>query len=1058
MFYRVITHLRDKHMSTTEKSNSISYSTAQLRVAIASAKLTKESTAVAALLAAAPYTDAVGEEISQHGARLVEIARADPAFAMLDTFLAEYGLSNKEGVALMCLSEALLRIPDHGTAELLIADRVQLGDWISHVGSAESTLVNASTWGLVLTGNVISVGREFTAQPKKWFQQLINRISEPVVFAAMRASMKILGREFVLGTTIDNALKNSDTGGLYSYDMLGEAARDAGTAGRYLTAFQAALVAIGGSDKLSGVPTSISIKLSALHPRYEFSQQDRVVSELVPILKQLFLSAAEHNIGVTIDAEEADRLDISLEVFETLARDPELAGQQHLGFVVQALSKRAPLVLDWLVALGRETGRTIPVRLVKGAYWDAEIKHAQVAGLSGYSVFTRKPSTDLSFLVCARKMLDHPDEIYGQFATHNAHSVAAVMAMATATQKFEFQRLHGMSESLFRAADTYYDNFPSVRVYAPVGHHDDLLAYLVRRLLENGSNSSFINRFLDAQSPAEELVRDPVVLVRETKPVAHPGICLPSEIYGAQRQNSAGVDLTDALSIESLTSAVSQSTTVFKAASILCVDAPAGSDTSILNPARHGDVVGTATMMTEPPLDQAFLSASNAQYDWDLLGGNQRADILLAFSNALEGERNRFVALLCREAGKTYADAIAEVREAVDFSRYYAAQARNSFEDPQVMPGPTGESNELSLHGRGVFVCISPWNFPLAIFVGQVTAALAAGNCVIAKPASETPLVAFAATQLLHKSGVPRAVCQLMLGSGELGDLLVKHDSTAGVVFTGSMPTAQKINLAMAQRTGPIAQLIAETGGQNAMVIDSSALLEQVTDDVIQSAFVSTGQRCSALRVLYLQEDIADAAITMIKGAMDELSIGDPALLATDVGPVISAAAVSSLQDHIQSLTDSNQLLHSISLPSATADGTFVAPTMFEISHIDDLAEEYFGPILHVIRFAAERFEEVLMEVANCGYSLTFGIHSRIESRIQYATKLASAGNIYANRNITGAVVGTQPFGGQHLSGTGPKAGGPHYLYRFATERVVSINTVATGGNADLLTLDPDAD
>ncbi|MFT7244692.1 MAG: RHH-type proline utilization regulon transcriptional repressor/proline dehydrogenase [Candidatus Azotimanducaceae bacterium] len=1047
-------------MSTTEKSNSTSYSTAQLRLAIASAKLTKESTAIAALLATAPYTDAVGEEISWHGAKLVEIARADPAIAVLDTFLAEYGLSNKEGVALMCLSEALLRIPDQGTAELLIADRVQMGDWIAHVGSAESTLVNASTWGLVLTGNVISVDREFTAQPKKWFQQLINRISEPVVFAAMRAAMKILGREFVLGTTIENALKNSEPDGLYSYDMLGEAARDAGTAGRYLTAYQAAMSAIGASEKLSSVPASISIKLSALHPRYEFSQRDRVVSELVPILKQLCLSAAEHNIGVTIDAEEAYRLDISLEVFETLARDPELAAQQHLSFVVQAVSKRAPLVLDWLVVLGRETGRTIPVRLVKGAYWDAEIKHAQVTGLSGYSVFTRKPSTDLSFLVCARKMLDHPEEIYSQFGTHNAHSVAAVMAMANASQKFEFQRLHGMGESLFRAASTYYDNFPSLRVYAPVGHHDDLLAYLVRRLLENGSNSSFINRFLDADSPAEELVRDPVVLARETTPVAHPGICLPSEIYGAQRTNSTGVDLTDAVSVESLTSAVSQSTTVFKAASILCGEVPAGgeSDTSILNPARSGDVVGTATMMTEPPLDQAFLLASNAQHSWDLLGGNKRADILLAFSNALEGERNRFVALLCREAGKTYADAVAEVREAVDFSRYYAAQARSLFEDPQVMLGPTGESNELSLHGRGVFVCISPWNFPLAIFVGQVTAALAAGNCVIAKPASATPLIAFAATQLLHKSGVPKAVCQLMLGSGELGGLLVKHDSTAGVVFTGSMPTAQKINQGMAQRTGAIAPLIAETGGQNAMVIDSTALLEQVTDDVIQSAFLSAGQRCSALRVLYLQEDIADAAITMIKGAMNELCIGDPALLATDVGPVISAASVSSLQAHIQSLTDSNQLLHSIPLPSATADGTFVAPTMFEISHIDDLAEEYFGPILHVIRFAAERFEEVLMEVVNCGYGLTFGIHSRIESRIQYATKLASAGNIYANRNITGAVVGTQPFGGQHLSGTGPKAGGPHYLYRFATERVVSINTVATGGNADLLTLDPDAD
>ncbi len=1040
-------------LKTNELENTV-LSADQLRGAIASSKLTDESTVVACLLAAGPYTDTVGEEISRDGAELVKIARADKAFAVLDTFLSEYGLSNKEGVALMCLSEALLRIPDKRTAEHLIADKVQMGDWITHVGSANSTLVNASTWGLVLTGNVISVDRDFSTHPKKWLQQLTNRVSEPVVLAAMRTAMKILGREFVLGTTIDNALKNSESGGLYSYDMLGEAARDADTAGRYLAAFQAAIEAIGASKKLSHIPPSISIKLSALHPRYEYSHRDRILSELVPTLKQLCLSAAEHNIDVTIDAEEAYRLDLSLDVFETLARDPDLALQQQLGMVVQAVSKRALPVLDWLVALARETGRTIPVRLVKGAYWDAEIKHAQVAGLSGYSVFTRKPTTDLSFLVCARRILDHPNELYGQFATHNAHSVAAIMAMAQDQQKFEFQRLHGMSESLFRAAITHYENFPSLRVYAPVGHHDDLLAYLVRRLLENGSNSSFVNRFLDANSSAEELVRDPQILVRETTPIAHQGICLPSEIYGAQRVNSAGVDLSDADSVERLTSAVAQSTTIFKAASIVCGEAQPGTITSILNPAKNVDVVGEVTMMTAPQLDQAFLMATNAQPDWDRLGGNQRADILLAFSNALEDERNRFVSLLCREAGKTYADAVAEVREAVDFSRYYAAQARHLFEDPQVLPGPTGESNELSLHGRGVFVCISPWNFPLAIFIGQVTAALATGNCAIAKPSSETPLIAFEAIQLLHKSGVPAAVCQLVLGESGLGDSLVRHKSTAGVVFTGSFQTAQKVNLAMAETTRPIAPLIAETGGQNAMIVDSTALLEQVTDDVIQSAFHSAGQRCSALRVLYLQEDIADAAIAMIKGAMNELSIGDPALLTTDVGPIISETAVSSLLAHIQSLTDSNQLLHSVSLPPACSDGTFVGPAMFEISHMSDLTEEHFGPILHVIRYEAERFDEVLMEVANCGYGLTFGIHSRIESRIQHAAKLAGAGNIYANRNITGAVVGTQPFGGHYLSGTGPKAGGPNYLYRFATERVVCINTVATGGNADLLTLD----
>lgn len=1038
-------------------------SATELRALIPASKLKDEAAAVAGLLQHVPYTQSDGREISKVAAKIVQLARSDASTKpILDTFLTEYGLSNKEGVALMCLAESLLRIPDERTADELIADKMQLGDWVSHAGSAESALVNASTWALMLTGKLVAVDREFTENPGQWLRQLTNRVSEPVVRAAMRTAMKILGREFVLGATIDDALNNSEPLGLYSYDMLGEAAREASTAARYLDSYLNAIRVIGASDRQkSASRPSISIKLSALHPRYEFAQRSRVLDEMLPALKQLCQAAAENNLDLTIDAEEADRLDLSLKLFELLARDDDLSALSGLGVVVQAYGKRAQPILDWLIALATETGRVFPVRLVKGAYWDAEIKHAQVEGLAGYPVFTRKASTDLSYLVCARKILDHPGKLFGQFATHNAHTVAAVVEMAHTHRDFEFQRLHGMGESLYAAAKQHYDEFPSLRVYAPVGPHDDLLAYLVRRLLENGANSSFVNRFLDEKTTAEDLVRDPADIVRASTPIAHPGICLPAELYGTQRANSVGVDLTDAASVNALTSAVAESaSTSFEAASLVFGKRNSrggGSAESITNPADREDALGSSVAGCQLDIDDAFSLAAEAQAEWDASGGRQRATILQAFSDALESRRNHFVAILCREAGKTYADAVAEVREAVDFARYYAQQARRLFGDAEVLPGPTGESNAISLHGRGVFVCISPWNFPLAIFVGQVTAALAAGNTVVAKPAEETPIVAFEAVKLLFEAGLPANACQLILGGGSVGDSLVRHCNTAGVVFTGSTETAQKINLAMAQTSRAIAPLIAETGGQNAMIVDSSALLEQVTDDVIKSAFLSAGQRCSALRVLYLQEEIADAAIEMLSGAMDELRVGDPRYLATDVGPVISQAAADLLHAHIKSLTDANKLIHATALTPECERGTYVAPSLFEIGHIDELDAEHFGPVLHIIRFDGKRFEDVLSEVSNYGYGLTFGIHSRIESRVQLAAERVGVGNVYANRSITGAVVGTQPFGGQRLSGTGPKAGGPNYLLRFATERVVTINTVATGGNADLLTLDVDS-
>ncbi len=1022
-------------------------------------KFVNESVIVNELLEQAPYSSEEATRIEARAADMVVRAREDAANRpLLDTFLTRYGLSNKEGIALMCLAESLLRIPDSRTAERLIADKIKFGDWASHAGQSGSLLVNMSTWALLLGSKLVEVDSEFNANPGQWLGQLNARLSQPVIEKAMRSAMRILGREFVLGPSIEKALTRSAAGERYSYDMLGEAAREAKTAERYFQSYLHAINAIGDRQNTDdNVAPSISIKLSALHPRYEFRQRQRVLDELVPVVKTLCEAARDNGLELTIDAEEADRLELSLEVFERVAGDPDLLSFNSLGMVVQAYSKRAIPVLEWLIALARESGRRIPVRLVKGAYWDAEIKHAQVHGHPGFPVYTRKPTTDLSYLVCARLILDHPDELFGQFATHNAHTVAAVMEMGEDPAAFEFQRLHGMGATLYTAAREVYPSFPRLRTYAPVGPHDDLLAYLVRRLLENGANSSFVNRFLDEQLDPRDLVRDPIEAVRQYECIGHPGIGLPGDLFAPQRKNSAGCDLTDAAEVAALRAAYEVTRSErFRAAPIVSGSMGGGSRVMVVNPADRGDKVGECVDCVEHDLDRAFSLAANEQPEWDARGGAARAEIVESFAERLEQDRDRLISILCREAGKTVPDAVDEVREAVDFCRYYAGQARERFEQPTSMPGPTGESNELFLQGRGVFVCISPWNFPLAICTGQVAAALCAGNTVLAKPAEETPIIAFEAIKHLHAAGLPVNACQLITGDGVVGSRLVRHPLAAGVAFTGGTDTARIINRAMAEADRPIVPLIAETGGLNAMIVDSTALLEQVTDDVIQSAFLSAGQRCSALRVLYLQEDIADKAIELIKGAMDELRVGDPGHLATDVGPIISQRAAEGLRQHDKALTDRGCLLHAAPLSDECDNGWFVAPTMFELESIRDLDREHFGPVLHVVRFAAKDFESIPEQIKGTGYGLTFGIHSRIESRVARTARMAGAGNVYANRNMTGAVVGVQPFGGRGCSGTGPKAGGPNYLLRFATERVVTINTVATGGNADLLTLSPD--
>ena len=1017
-----------------------------LREAVRAATYLDETRAVRDLLAEIDLSVRQRQRVMATARDLVQACRAcSHERSLLDSFLQEFGLSNEEGIALMCLAESLLRVPDPRTADELVADKLAHGNWTEHAGASDSFFVNASTWALILTGNVLSLSEHVTRDADGWFAGLVSRLGEGAARAGIARAMRILGRGFILGEDIEEALAN-ERGTVSSFDMLGEGARTAADAERYFEGYRGALAAVARAypDASPEAASGVSVKLSALHPNLRQARRGDVLRELAPRLSDLAARAARARVHLTIDAEEAARLDLALDLIEHVAHDEDARGWQGLGVAVQAYSKRAPAVLDWLAELARVTSRRIMVRLVKGAYWDTEIKRAQVGGFAEYPVFTRKASTDLSYLVCAIKLCRASDALFPQFATHNAHTLAAVAELAGG-REFEMQRLHGMGELLYDEARRRLPDLPRARVYAPVGGHEDLLPYLVRRLLENGANSSFVNRFLDAEISLNEVVRDPVADVTHFGRIPHPRIPLPRALYGDARINSAGVDLDHPTQAAELLAAMEPFRTIRWGEAV---------GTPVANPANHEDVVGYARAATPAEIDAALDRAVAAQPRWDETPATVRAEALLDTAHAFEAHRPELAALLVREAGKTVADALAEIREAVDFCRYYAVQCRHHFEAGAALPGPTGESNTLQLHGRGVFAAIAPWNFPLAIFTGQTVAALAAGNAVAAKPAEQTPLVARRAVELMHEVGIPADVLHLVPGTGEeVGHALVADPRIAGVAFTGSTATARGIHQTLAARSGPIVPLIAETGGQNAMLVDSTALPEQAVDDIARSAFGAAGQRCSALRVLYVQDDIADRLLEMLAGAMDELRIGDPWDLATDVGPVIDADARAALAAHADA--SARRRLHGCAPPEHCARGTFVAPQVFEIDSISDLKDEHFGPLLHVVRFKASDWHRCLSEIRASGFGLTMGVHSRIGRRAEEVAALSRVGNLYVNRDMVGAVVGTQPFGGEGLSGTGPKAGGPNYLPRFAVERVVTVNTAATGGNTELLELPP---
>ncbi len=993
-----------------------------LRAGVRARHRASEADLVADLIAQAGLDAETRGRIATRATGLVEAIRADGRPGLMEVFLAEYGLSTKEGVALMCLAEALLRVPDADTIDALIEDKIAPSAWGAHLGRSSSPLVNASTWALMFTGAVLREGEGDTVA--QTLRSLVKRVGEPVIRAAVTRAMKELGGHFVLGETIEGALSRAAAdaakGFSHSYDMLGEAALTAGDAEAYYDAYRGAIATLGARARATDIRDNpgISIKLSALHPRYEFAQRERVLRELTPWVLTLALDAKAGGLGLNIDAEEADRLDLSLDLVDAVLRDPRLAGWDGFGVVVQAYGKRASAVIDWLYALAGAVDRRIMVRLVKGAYWDTEVKRAQVDGVADFPVFTRKAATDIAFIACAKKLLGMTDRIYPQFATHNAHAVAAVLELARDRNAFEFQRLHGMGETLHRLVHDAQRT--RCRIYAPVGAHRDLLAYLVRRLLENGANSSFVNQILDDRVSADDVAADPFAAWDE--PVSDAAAIAPPPALWGSRLNARGWDLQnteDCAAFDAARAPFRQD--LWRAAPILAdgANAPRGGEDAaahaIANPADLADIVGYVRDATSADVEAALEAAR--PWTGAAIGG--RADVLRRAADLYEARHGEIFALLAREAGKTGADAVAELREAVDFLRYYAAEG-----DRQDHAG-----------GRepwGVFACISPWNFPLAIFTGQIAAALTAGNGVIAKPAEQTPLIAAFATGLLHEAGVPRAALQLLPGPGAaVGAALTADARIAGVCFTGSTATAQAINRAMAQGLDPAAPLIAETGGINAMIVDSTALLEQAVRDVVASAFRSAGQRCSALRMLYVQADIADAFKEMLFGAMDELRLGDPWDLAVDVGPVITEAACADQEAHIAAAAREGRLLKRVEPPTASGSGHIVPPAVIAVSGIDDVEREVFGPVLHVATFRAEDLATVLRAVNGRGYGLTFGLHTRIDDRVEAVVRSLNVGNTYVNRNQIGAIVGSQPFGGEGLSGTGPKAGGPDYLPRF---------------------------
>lgn len=976
----------------------------------------------------------------------------------IDTLLHQYDLSTEEGIALMCLAEALLRIPDKATMDKFISDKISTVDWKNHLSHDNSFFINATTWSLVLTGKVYA---PILNQQKTWgntLQQAISRLGIVMVRPVILQMMEAIGNRFVMGQHIEAALTRASQleaqGYRFSYDMLGEAARTAEDAQQYYHAYVKAIDAIGRVAKQDSPEKNpgISIKLSALHPRYDYTQRDRVLAEITPLLLALAQQAKQYNIGLTVDAEEADRLDLSLDIFEKVFTHPSLAAWEGLGLAVQAYQKRALAVIAWLAGLAQQQKKRMMVRLVKGAYWDTEIKLSQIQGFNNYPVFTRKNATDVSYLACAKALLSQLDYFYPQFGTHNAYSVAAILEMAGEHKTFEFQCLHGMGRPLYdQIVDQAQFNHPC-RIYAPVGTHRDLLGYLVRRLLENGANSSFINRLADDKIPLDKIILDPVARITALEKKPHPKILLPRDMYG-EWENSQGIDLSNSIEQQKLYRELAKAEQqAWLAGPIVNGNTLSQQSKPVVSPSNKERVIGHVSTASEADVEAALKAAQIAAKSWENTSVEERAAIFERAAQLFQQEMPHLIALLTREGGKCILDCISEVRETIDYCRYYAYRARCDLL-PLILPGPTGELNQLTMHPRGIFACISPWNFPLAIFSGQMIAALLAGNTVIAKPAEQTPLIAFKAVQILHQAGVPKQALQLLIGPGSvIGAKLISDSRVAGVMFTGSTDTAKFIEKALANRPGPIGLLVAETGGQNAMIVDSSALAEQAVIDIVQSAFNSAGQRCSALRVVFVQEEIAPRLLTMLRGYMAELTIGDPSLLATDIGPVIDRDAQQMLQTHFAAMSQQATLLAQVPLPDLPY-GNFFAPCAFELTDLSILTREIFGPILHVIRYQSTHLDKVMDAIIQTGYGLTLGIHSRIDATVQYIASRMPVGNIYINRNMIGAVVGVQPFGGEKLSGTGPKAGGPHYLPRLCMERSTSINTTAVGGNATLISL-----
>jgi len=1012
------------------------------------------------LISHAEFEENINKKITNYAKQLIIHARNNKKkIGNIDIFLTEYNLSNEEGIALMCLAEALLRIPDKETSDRFIKDKICKANWKNHINQSDSIFINAATWGLLITGKIIKPS--YKKNLSGIFKNFLIRTSKGSIRLIIRQAMKILSRQFVLGEDIQESLEKSQEekskGYYYSYDMLGESAKTEKDSELYYQNYLNTIDIVGKNSKnINDIyqKPNISIKLSALFSRYEFSQLQRVMKELYSRVKHLAMRSKKYNITLTIDAEEASQLEISLQIIEKLALDKDLINWNGLGLAVQSYQKRAYSVIDWLINLSHRSNKRLIVRLVKGAYWDSEIKIAQTGGFENYPVFTRKSYTDISYIACAKKMLFYKKEIFSQFATHNAYTIASILEFSDGVD-FEFQCLHGMGSGLYDQIVQSNNKIPC-RIYAPFGNHKHLLAYLVRRLLENGANTSFIYRIRDKKISPEKLIENPIIIAKKFDGEPHPNIPLPKNIYKT-RINAKGIDINNRIIMKKLIKKINFATKRWESYPLIAkINKPNRYEKYVLNPENSKEIIGTIIYTDPNEVDIAIERSLIAFSKWKKVSVIDRIYYLQKMGNLLENNMENFIALLIKEAGKTIPNAISEIREAINFCRYYAEEAKKLFSSPIEMIGPTGEKNSLYYHGRGIIACISPWNFPLAIFLGGIVASIVAGNTVIAKPAEQTSLIAHKTVQLLYKSGIPKDVVQCLPGDGNIiGEKIINDVRINSVIFTGSNDTAKRIFRLISKKSGIITNLIAETGGQNALIVDSSALLEQVTTDIIYSAFNNSGQRCSSLRVLFVQNDIADNLISMIKGAMKELTIGDPKYLSTDIGPIIDQESKKKLLDYISYIKLYADMIYQVDIKNNTnINGNFFPPTIIEINNINLLKEEIFGPILHIIRFNSYDLKKIINQINNMGYGLTAGVHTRVNNTAKYICDNLNIGNIYINRNQIGAEVGVQPFGGEGLSGTGPKTGGPNYLVRLSYERTISINTTATGGNTVLLSLE----